>query len=310
MSEPTTPAQMRDLIVERLTGATGDPALVVECGRACATRVLAALREKLHATFNGNVAMELESVEPARFADALPSPDGFDALTIVSAETSPDALMIATDADAIAIAVCAYFGGDPELRLTPITRALSTLEREVAALLSDMLALGFNGSGSRAFRIRQPIPRPISGPDIARLTVRDGPAAAIRFVVLFGPSRGSITVMIPQRLLLSLRGDATAAAQPAQPARWRARFSEEIIRSTVELEATVALRRMTLGELSGLQPGQIIEFPANAQANTRLAAGEKQLFTCEFGKLGANYTVRVLRPFDEEEDLVESILSE
>jgi len=310
MSAPTTPAQMRDLIVERLTGATGDPATVVECGRACAGRVLTALREKLHATFNGNVAMELESVEPARFGDALPGPDGFDALTIVSAETSPDALMIVMDADAIAIAVCAYFGGDPELRLTPITRPLSMLEREVAGLLSDMLALGFNGSGARAFRIRQPIPKPVSGADIAGLTVRDGPAAIIRFTVLFGPSRGGVTVTIPQRLLLSLRGDAKAAAQPAQPARWRARFSEEIIRSTVELEATVALRRMTLGELSRLQPGQIIEFPANAQANTKLAAGDKQLFTCEFGKLGANYTVRVLRPFDEEEDLVESILSE
>ena len=45
----------------------------------------------------------------------------------------------------------------------------------------------------------------------------------------------------------------TGARQAAPAAQWRQRFSEEVMRSGVELQATMPLARMTLGQIAGLQ---------------------------------------------------------
>ncbi len=81
------------------------------------------------------------------------------------------------------------------------------------------------------------------------------------------------------------------------------------MRSAVRLEATVPLPKMTLGEIAALRPGQIIELPTDAQTTTLLSARDRKVFVCEFGKLGHNYTVRILDPFDEARDFVDGLMS-
>ena len=63
------------------------------------------------------------------------------------------------------------------------------------------------------------------------------------------------------------------------------------------------LGRMTLGDLTGLMVGQVIELAENAQTNAVIAARGKTLFCCEFGKLGQNYTVRIQRPYETDETI-------
>src|SRR5690606_29813399 len=115
--------------------------------------------------------------------------------------------------------------------------------------------------------------------------------------------------MMPQRVLLLHRGDGVAEPDDsAQQARWHARFSEEVMRSAVKLEATVPLSRMTLGDLSQLFVGQVIEMPETAPTETKLSAHRKPLFTCEFGKLGQNLTVRVIAPFDQGKEFIDGLV--
>ena len=71
-----------------------------------------------------------------------------------------------------------------------------------------------------------------------------------------------------------------------QSEQWRQRFSEEVMRSGVELQATMPLARMTLGQVAGLRVGQVVEFEGDAQSQAKLSARQKTLFVCEFGKLG------------------------
>lgn len=81
------------------------------------------------------------------------------------------------------------------------------------------------------------------------------------------------------------------------------------MRSGVDLQATMPLARMTLGDVASLQVGQLIEFQADAQSQAKLSARQKTLFVCEFGKLGQNYTVRVRHPFDAGQDLMEGLVA-
>ncbi len=99
---------------------------------------------------------------------------------------------------------------------------------------------------------------------------------------------------------------ATREGVPAS--EWRDRFSEEVMRSTVALEATMPLSRLTLGDLATFEEGQVIELDEAAQTQVRLSARGQTLFVCEFGKLGQNYTVRVRHPFDAGQDFIDGLL--
>ena len=79
------------------------------------------------------------------------------------------------------------------------------------------------------------------------------------------------------------------------------------MRSSVQIEATMPLSRLTLGEIADFHEGQIIEIDAAAQSGALLSARKKTLFVCEFGKLGQNYTVRVRHPFDATQDFIDGL---
>ena len=308
MASQPAPAQMRDLIVERLTGETGNPDHVLDTARACAARCVPDIAGYFEETLNTTVEVELGDIEICRMADVRLPEGSFGAMVVATAEISPDALFMTLDAEAITIAVGALFGADPEQVISPITREPSEIEIEIAAKIFDMVAQIFNGAGERSFGIRFPLEEPIVGEEIGARAMRDGPAAKVVFDLVFGENHGKLTVALPQRVLLQLRGDATANTS-APAAAWRARFNDEVMRSKLPLTASIPIGELTLREIAGFHKDQVIPFPEQAQSQARLTARDQVLFVCELGKLGQNYTVRILQPFDAHEDFVEGLIS-
>ena len=254
--------------------------------------------------------MEVEAVEVVRFGEAKPTRPQFEAMTIVPSKSSPDALAILADADLVGLLVGAVFGGDPVLPAEPLGRKPSPIELQLVASLFASVATAFNGSGDRALDLRFPIAAPSSGAELSKIVLRDGPAVKIVFRVSSSAGFGTLSVTMPQRVLLSHRGEAVqAASEVATPGAWKARFGEEVMRSNVKLEATIPLSRMTLAELEDLPVGQVIEFPQDAQANARLSARRKTIFVCEFGKLGSQFTVRVRHPYDAGQEFMDGLIS-
>ncbi|WP_292279979.1 FliM/FliN family flagellar motor switch protein, partial [Mesorhizobium sp.] len=251
----------------------------------------------------------LQAVEVGRVPEARSRAGDAFALTIVSSPTSADAMTLVMDAHAVAVMVSALFGGDPDQPVAPIERDLSQIEADVATTVFQEVATALNGSGRRSLDLRLPVPRATSGGEARRRILRDGAAVRIVFGISTQTDTGMITVMIPQRILLSTRG-ANAKVEEGESSEfdWRARFSEEVMRSTVRLEATMPLARLTLGDLAAFEPGQVIEFEENAQLNARLSARDKTLFVCEFGKLGQNYTVRISHPHDAGQDFIDGLM--
>jgi flagellar motor switch protein FliM len=302
-------AVARNPIVERLVGDTGEPEHIVGTARSLGLRALPAIRDSLNEQVSYPIEIELEEVALARMAEAKRPEADNDALVVAASATSPDALMLLADSHAIALLVSALFGGDPDLPVAPIQRPLTTIELELASVVFEATAKALNGSGVRALSIRFPMSAAISGRDLQKLIIRDGPAVRMSFKLVAPSGEGRFIVMMPQRVLLLHRGDGSAEGEDGgDQARWNARFSEEVMRSAVKLEATVPLSRMTLGELSRLFVGQVLELPETAQCQTRLSAGKKPLFTCEFGKLGQNFTVRVSEPFDQGKEFIDGLM--
>lgn len=307
MNSPANPAELRTSIVERLLGETGEPDHIVSAARALAQRALPAVIQSLGAKLAVPVDMELEAVELARLAQARPK-TGHHAMTIASSASSPDALILLMDAAAVALLVDALFGGDPDLPVSPIERELSPTEAEIAGMVFEEIAQAVNGSGERAFAFRMPLPAAITGLELKKHIIRDAPAVRVDLRVSTPASSGRVSLMMPQRVLLKHRGDAGAGQPGNGDASWSARFGEEIMRSTVNLEASMPLARMTLGEVARLHEGMVLELGEGAQGEARLSARSKTLFMCEFGKLGHNYTVRIRHPFDAGQDLIDTLL--
>lgn len=311
MTQGQNQAGMRQMIVERLVGATGDPERVIAAARACVARALPSMAEALVREFSTPVEFEISSVEVVRLADCAPQADGNDAVVVATASGSPDALTLQIDARAIAIVVNACFGGDPEHSDFDIARPLSAIERDAASMVFEAFAKAINGRGDRTFGLRLPLAQPLSGAELKRFVVRDGPGVSVFVDIRTPAASGRLRVLMPQRFLLENRSEMPAdhTAATVQRAAWRARFSSEVMRSAVPLEAIVPMSRMTLGEIASLQIGQVIELPETAQGETRLLARNKTVFICEFGKAGQNYTLRVRQPYDAGREFIEGLIS-
>ncbi|WP_295807309.1 FliM/FliN family flagellar motor switch protein [uncultured Nitratireductor sp.] len=306
------PELMRALVVERLVGATGDPRRVSEAARSCASRALPRVMESLEEKLPTPIAVDLIDVEIVRLAELKPRPECCDALVVVAGEVSGDALTMRLDPTAISLLVAAMFGGNPELPAVQIERPPSAIERDVAALAFDIFAKALNGKGARSLGLRLQVPAVLAGADFRRFVVRDGPGVRMRFAIGGEEHGGVLSAWMPQRLLLETRemeaGDQRQ--QSAKAADWHNRFSDEVMRSNVRLKASIPLMRMALGELASLHEGQVIEFGDGAQPEARLAVREKTVFTCDFGKAGHHYTVRIKQPFDARKDVVEGLLAQ
>jgi flagellar motor switch protein FliM len=308
MASPASPADTRAFIIERLVGDRGDNANVVEAGRALGARALPLFSDGLNASLSSPVTIELKSVDVSRLSEVKPQDTTRFAMTIGASPMSSDALVMLIDADAIAVVVSALFGGDPDLPITPIARELSPTELEVAGIVFQEVATSVNGWGARALNVKFPLPTALTGTELKRKIFRDGPAVRLVFSIAIGETIGTLQLHMPQRVLMHRTGGKATEAEPAVAEDWRQRFNDEVMRSKVELEATMPLQRITLGELANLQAGQVIELEPNAQSEARLSARKKTLFVCEFGKLGQHYTVRVKSPFDEDKDFMDGLL--
>jgi flagellar motor switch protein FliM len=308
MTSPGSPSETRSLIIERLVGDSGEAGHVIGAGRGMAERAVPLLQKSLTSELGAPVTVDLRAVEVSRVPDARVHAGHTFAMTIIPSPTSSDAMTLVIDAPAIAVMVCALFGGDPDLPVSPIERELSQIETDVATTVFQEVALALNGSGKRSLELRLPVQRAISGGEAKRRVLRDGAAVRIVFGISTPTDTGTVTVMIPQRVLLATRGGNANEDDHTTGSDWRARFSEEVMRSTVRLEATMPLARLTLGDLAGFEAGQIIEFEETAQSQARLSARDKTLFICEFGKLGQNYTVRIRHPYDAGQDFIDGLM--
>jgi flagellar motor switch protein FliM len=296
---------MRAYIVERLVGDTGEPDRVIDAARALAERAVPQLIDALNLELAFPVNIDVRNVELVRFADARPQGADNHAMTVAASESSPDALLLLLDPDAISVVLNALFGGDPDMPIASIARPLSPTETTIAGMIFDKLADAVNGSGPRALNLRFPLAPPMTGAEMTKHVLRDGPAVRVDFVVFSGAGSGRLSMLMPQRVLIKHRGDAVASQGHGD---FGAKFGEEVMRSSVRLEASMPLTRLTLGQIAGLKEGQVVAIDATAPSSALLRARNNTLFVCEFGKLGEHYTVRVDRPFDATQDLMEGLL--
>lgn len=305
---PASPAEMRAYIVERLVGDTGEPVKVLAAARSLAERAQPLFTAALNGFLAVKLSVEVKGVELARTTEAKALGEAGQLVVVAPGGGASDTAFMALDADALALVVCAMFGGDPGLGLAPIARDPSAIEVEVAATLFAALAEALNEGG--ALGLELPLPEIKTGGEARKFAPRDGPAARITLRLAAGGHGGDVTLIVLQRILLGRRGATLAANAPQGAGSTGAGggIGGEVMRSAISVEATMPLARTTLGAVSGFAVGQVVAFDDGALAQARLLVRGKPIFSGEFGRLGASYTVRVREPFSEAKDFMDTLL--
>ncbi len=93
-----------------------------------------------------------------------------------------------------------------------------------------------------------------------------------------------------------------------QKQEWAARIAEQVRRSQVTLEARIRLQSMTLNAVSRLMAGDVIAFEDKSDVRVQVSANGKDMYTCEFGRSGERYTVRVKDNVSSEDELLRHLM--
>ena len=125
----------------------------------------------------------------------------------------------------------------------------------------------------------------------------------------FGAVTSEFVVIVPQKTLLKTTVKAPQAVTGAKSGSdWADILKEQVQRSDVRIEARIHLTPLKLGTIAKLQPGDIIPFLDAGDVHVQVAANGRDLYSCEFGRAGDQYTVRVKETAGSEEELLRDLL--
>ncbi|MCY1664728.1 FliM/FliN family flagellar motor switch protein [Rhizobium sp. SL86] len=203
-------------------------------------------------------------------------------------------------------------GAEASMVQQPPNRPLSDIELDLATMvferIANVLRSGVNAPGG----FEAMLERPYNGKDRVAPDEEGRPefGAAIRMAIEIGKVTSEIALVIPQKALLKTKVVTPKSKGQAgkQKQEWAARIAEQVRRSQVTLEARIRLQSMTLNAVSRLMAGDVIAFEDKSDVRVQVSANGKDMYTCEFGRSGERYTVRVKDNVSSEDELLRHLM--
>jgi flagellar motor switch protein FliM len=203
-------------------------------------------------------------------------------------------------------------GASPETVEQPADRVLSAIELELAVTvfekIANVLRSAVNAPGGFEPMLEQPhaIETPMKSAD-DRV---DEFAAAITMSITLSGITSEFSLIAPQAALLKTTVAAPRAQnQSAKSSKWTEQLTEQVRRSQVTLDAKIRLQDLTLRTISKLAAGDVIPFHDSGDVRVDVSANSRELYVCEFGRSGENYTVRVKDTINSDDELIRHLMN-
>ncbi|MBF2717178.1 FliM/FliN family flagellar motor switch protein [Agrobacterium vitis] len=203
-------------------------------------------------------------------------------------------------------------GGMQEFIGEPIKRPLSNIELDLAVMvferIANVLRSGVNATGGF-----EPIfERPHNWENRLR---QDGEqieefGALVHMSIKLGKITSDFALIIPQKTLLKTNVTAPKSKNQVSKARkeWAEQLAEQVRKSQVTLEGRISLQSLSLLTVSKLAAGDVIPFLEKGDVTVDVSANGRDLYTCEFGRAGDHYTVRVKSMHSTDSELLRHLM--
>jgi flagellar motor switch protein FliM len=219
---------------------------------------------------------------------------------------------IAIPAQVIVAMVECLLGGDPESLVEPVARPASSIELEMAPMISDKIASVLKSAVNAPGNYEPMLSKPYNVKDKPKHPddYVDPFAAMVRIKVEFGALISHFCVIVPHKNLLKTVVQAPRATHAIKASvEWSELLQEQVKRSDVRVEARIHLTPLRLGAISKLQAGDVIPFLEKGDVTVQVSANGRDLYDCEFGRAGERYTVRVKDTIGGENDLLNDLMA-
>ncbi|MBW9090131.1 flagellar motor switch protein FliM [Rhizobium wenxiniae] len=203
-------------------------------------------------------------------------------------------------------------GATPDSIFQPPRRALSQIELDLSTVIFDKIAQvlrsGVNAPGG--FETTLEKPHNADARPVLEEEASDPFAMSIRVELKLGKVASEFYLVVPQKYLLKTtitlpksKGDFSREQDA-----WSESMSEQVRQSRVTLEAKIPLQALTLNTISKLVAGDVIAFRDKEEIVVDVSANGREMYNCEFGRSGENYTVRVKDNVSNENDILKHLL--
>ena len=308
MQASTAPQPRRRPLAEALSAGSGGAELLPGIA-AVLDRLPDLLVERLAPLTHLKPSASLSGVETGRALD-LVRPDAFGVCGPVHTAPWGGRFLFLADGDAASAFVEAALGSDGAQPLRRPARPATRIERALTQILfhalADALAAAF-APVELAFEVED-VPEGFD----AKLV---GPPAtsviAARVALGFGDRGGSVTIILPQALLRSVRDVLARRAPPSErtiDADWTRELERQIAQSFVVVSAVLAEHRVRLSELASLRPGMVLELDVASPSRVRLECAGNPLYWGQVGKANGTLVVRIDGPEGDAREGTNAIL--
>ncbi|MCJ8520868.1 flagellar motor switch protein FliM [Pseudorhizobium tarimense] len=306
------PAPMDRSLLAKLTGGLGDRKTIEKISSEFGHLYADFLPDVFHSETSIPIDVAYVGCTSGLMADLISELGENVALADASLRNwSPNFLLACGNSFVIAL-MERMLGALPETIEQPFDRPLSDIELDLAQMVLGRMAFvlqsGVNAPGGyEALLERTHNAEDRAAPDEA------APAefgVAVKLSVELGKVTSDFFLVLPQKALLKTQVVMPKSKGQASKGKeeWQQRLSEQVRRSQVTLEAKVRLQTLTLGTISRLAVGDVIAFHDRKDVNVQVSANGKDMYSCELGRSGERYTVRVRDNISTEDEILDHLM--
>lgn len=303
---------MDPVLFAKLTGGLGDPATLAKLGTAFGQVYAEFLPDIIKSETGLEVSIGYAGCRSGQMSNLIAGIGSNCALVNGSLRNWTPKFVLGCGTGFVMTLMEHMLGALPETIEAPVARPLSVIELDLSVMIFDKIAnvlrSAVNAPGGFEPYLDPPYniedrPKPVAGQ-------ADDFAAAIAMTISLGKTVSEIIVIVPQYELLRTVVSAPRAKNPSSASdAWAEQLSEQVRRSQVTLEARIQLQSLTLDTISRLAVGDIIPFMDTGDVQVEVSANSKELYVCEFGRSGENYTVRVKDTVNSDDELLRHLMN-
>lgn len=306
-----TTATARPTKIENMFGAGAGAVDRMPMFKICLSRVGDMLFEQMRQLMAAPPRVALVDCRSMTAEDAFALHQGTSAIAVFSASGWNGLCYMTCDMAAAFAALEMLLGADPSETPVEAERALSHIERRVAAVFFKTLL----GSISNAFMLVAETSFDMvttwAEPDFDEIRPRSAMNVA-RFVIETPKRKGNIHFLVPDEVLAPVRQAMSTIPEKDdgnQDPIWEELVRKEFNRSKVSLTAVLDEREGTLDEIARLRVGDVLELNATTESHVAVETNGERLLWCTLGKSNGIYMLRVEEFVNKEQELLDNILS-
>ena len=165
---------------------------------------------------------------------------------------------------------------------------------------------------SAFFDMSMTIKDAVKGTNIDILEIDDGTFLTANLALEVFDRSGSMNILIPQALMAPFKKQFISSnnhgAHVSSDLPWIEHIKTQLQQTDMECQASLDGGSITLGEVSQLKVGQILELGIPADSPVRLSSHDEDLFWCQLGQTDGNFTLKITEPASEKKDFLDVML--